>query len=112
MKKSETKKRDLDALSLDELKALRKDLDKAIADYKDRQILKAREEVEAVARKHGYSLSEITGAIGGRKRKAAAPKYAHPQEPGLTWTGRGRRPRWVNEALEAGQSLDDLKIGK
>jgi DNA-binding protein H-NS len=106
------KKKDLDALSLDELRALRKDVDKAIAEFKDRQLVKAREEVEAVARKHGYSLSEITGIGGGRKRKSAAPKYAHPENPALTWSGRGRRPGWVNEALEAGKSLDDLKIGK
>ncbi len=102
---------DLEALSLDELKALRKDVDKAISGYKDRQLEKARAEVEAVAKQLGYSLSEITGATGGRKRKPAAPKYAHPENAALTWSGRGRRPAWVNEALNAGKSLDDLKIG-
>jgi DNA-binding protein H-NS len=106
------KKKDLDALSLDELKVLRKDVEKAIADYKDRQLEKARQEVEALARKHGYSLTEITGGGTTRKRKPAAPKYAHPENPALTWSGRGRRPGWVNEALDAGKSLDDLKIGK
>ena len=112
MKKAEVKKMNLDQLSLEELKTLRKDVDKAIAEYKERQLLKAREEVEAVAKKLGYSLSEITGVGGGRKRKPAAAKYAHPDEPGLTWSGRGRRPRWVNEALESGKTLEDLKIGK
>ncbi len=112
MKKNEAKKLDLDALSLDELKTLRRDVEKAINDFKDRQLEKAREEVEAVARKHGYSLSVIAGVGGGRKRKSSAPKYAHPKESGLTWSGRGRRPRWVTEALESGAKLDDLKIGK
>ena len=102
---------DLEALSLDELKALRKDVDKAIAGYKDRKLEKARAEVEAVAKKLGYSLAEITAATGGRKRKGAAPKYAHPENSALTWSGRGRRPGWVNEALDSGKSLEDLKIG-
>lgn len=106
------KKTNLDALSLDELKALRKDVDKAIADFKDRQLEKAREELEAVAKKHGVSLSAFTGGSGGRKRKSAAAKYAHPENPSLTWSGRGRRPGWVNDAFAAGKSLDDLKIGK
>ncbi|WP_425415751.1 H-NS family nucleoid-associated regulatory protein [Paracoccus chinensis] len=28
--------------------------------------------------------------------------------PEQTWSGRGRRPQWINEALEAGRTLDDL----
>ena len=39
-----------------------------------------------------------------------APKYANPQDPTMTWTGRGRKPRWVQESLESGKELDDLLI--
>lgn len=35
-------------------------------------------------------------------------RYRHPTNPGQTWTGRGRRPAWVNEWLAGGGSLDDL----
>lgn len=106
------KKPDLKALSLEELKTLRKEVERAIIAYKDRQLEKARVEAEAVVKKHGFSLSEVLGAGGGRKQKAqSAPRYAHPDNPSLTWSGRGRRPGWVNDALAAGKSLDDLKIG-
>ena len=47
-----------------------------------------------------------------KKRVATGPKYRHPDDPDLTWSGRGRRPHWLTEALEAGHDLDDLKIAK
>ena len=38
------------------------------------------------------------------------PKYRNPLAPSQKWSGRGKRPKWVIAALEAGQRLDDLKI--
>lgn len=46
------------------------------------------------------------------KKRVAVPKYRHLDDPNLVWSGRGRRPRWVTEALEAGRRLDDLDIAK
>ena len=34
----------------------------------------------------------------------------NPADSGQTWTGRGRQPRWIAEALASGRSLDDFKI--
>lgn len=50
------------------------------------------------------------GAKPKRGRKAAARgavKYRHAD--GRTWSGRGRRPAWINEALAAGKSLDEFR---
>ncbi|WP_407690599.1 H-NS histone family protein [Rhodophyticola porphyridii] len=47
---------------------------------------------------------------GNASRKVSAPKYRHPDNPSITWTGRGRRPTWINEALAAGKSLEDFEI--
>jgi DNA-binding protein H-NS len=38
----------------------------------------------------------------------AAAKYV--DGPGRTWTGKGRRPSWLQEALERGAELDDFLI--
>jgi len=48
----------------------------------------------------------------GRPRKAAAkPAAAAPyrDESGKTWSGRGRRPGWINAALAAGKTLEQLR---
>ena len=101
---------DLNTMSLDELKKLQKDVTKAIETYKERQRLEAIAEVEELARKKGFSLSELTQSGKSKSRRPVAPKYAHPENPAVTWSGRGRRPKWVNEALQSGKSLDDLLI--
>ena len=49
---------------------------------------------------------------GDRKRAPAAIKYRHPDEPNLTWTGRGRQPLWVKAAEDTGYTLADLLVVK
>ena len=102
---------DLEALSLPELKKMQKDVAKAISTYKDRQRAEARARVEAVAREMGYSLTELTGATVKSSRAPAAPKYRHPENPAITWSGRGRKPHWLVVALAEGKTEEDLAIG-
>jgi DNA-binding protein H-NS len=40
------------------------------------------------------------------------PKYQNPSAPFQTWSGRGKTPRWIHELIEAGGSIDDLRIPK
>jgi len=102
---------DLDGLSLRELKQLQKDVEAAIAGFRDRERRKAIAEVEAFMRERGLNPSEVAQALGQRSRKSiGAPKYANPADPSQTWTGRGRKPGWVIEALAAGRPLEDLAI--
>jgi DNA-binding protein H-NS len=98
----------LDDMSLDELKALQKQVARAIENYKERQRQKALSELEAKANEMGFSLNDLLG--GKKSKKAGLPKYRHPDDPTVTWTGKGRRPEWVKDALTKGKSLDDLLI--
>jgi DNA-binding protein H-NS len=103
---------DLESLSLKELKQLHKDVEAAIAEFKDREKRKVVAEVEAFARERGVSPSELAEMLGGRKARktVGAAKYANPADPSQTWTGRGRKPAWVIEALAAGKSMDSMAI--
>ena len=102
---------DLEALSLTELRKLHKDIAKAITTYEDRQKAEARAKVEAIARELGYPLAELVGGEAKPKRAPAPAKYRHPENPALTWSGRGRKPQWLNEALAAGKTAEDMAIG-
>jgi DNA-binding protein H-NS len=101
---------DLEALSLSELKKMQKDVTKAISTYQDRQKAEASAKVEALARELGYSLAELVGSETKSSRAPAAAKYRHPENPALTWSGRGRKPQWFVDALEAGKTASDLAI--
>lgn len=39
-----------------------------------------------------------------------AAKYQHPENTDLQWTGRGRKPKWVEHCLAEGRTLTDLEI--
>ena len=98
-----------DTMSLNELKRLKRDLDKAITNFDDRRKTEARRDLEEKAREYGFSLSELTGAKT-TKRGTVEPKYRNPSNPEQTWSGRGRQPIWFREAIVAGTEPDDLKI--
>jgi DNA-binding protein H-NS len=100
----------LEALSLKELRQLQKDLAKAISTYEDIHRAEARAKLDAIAKEMGYSLADLVGSDVKSTRAPAAAKYHHPENPGLTWSGRGRKPLWFVEALEAGKMPEDLAI--
>ena len=104
---------DLQNMSLDELKRLQKDVAKAIDDYEERRRREALAAVEAKAGEMGFTLAELTSFTPAKKggKPRLPPKYQHPENPALTWSGRGRQPAWIKEGLEAGKSLDDFLIG-
>lgn len=101
---------DLDTLSLAELKKLQKDVAKAIDSFEEREMKAAAAEAEAVLRERGFTLAQIMQMGVTKPRAKVAPKYANPADPTQTWTGRGRKPHWVINALDAGKTLDDLAI--
>ncbi|MFP5510946.1 MAG: H-NS family nucleoid-associated regulatory protein [Alphaproteobacteria bacterium] len=100
----------LETLSLTELKKLQKDIAKAISAFEDRQKAEARAEVAAMAKQMGFSLTELVGTNAKSTRAPAPAKFRHPENPALTWSGRGRKPRWFLEALAAGKTEDELTI--
>ncbi|MBT9383108.1 H-NS histone family protein [Pseudooceanicola sp. CBS1P-1] len=100
---------ELDTMSLGDLKKLQSKVSTAIKTYEDRQRKMALVELEAKAAEMGFSLSELTGAPS-RKGKVNPPKYRNPEDPAQTWSGRGRQPGWVKEALARGDALDNYLI--
>ncbi|MBN9889182.1 H-NS family nucleoid-associated regulatory protein [Salipiger abyssi] len=100
---------ELESLSKDELKQLKNDVEKALKTIDARRRAEAKRAAEQAAKEFGFSLDEILSA-GGTKGSKGAPKYANPTDPSQTWTGRGRKPNWVVEALESGKSMEDLAL--
>lgn len=101
----------LDEMPLDELKRLRKDVEKAISSFENRKRSEALAAAEAAAQENGFTLSELTGMVARSRKPKTPAKYRHPENPELTWSGRGRRPAWISEAVDAGRSLSDFEIG-
>jgi DNA-binding protein H-NS len=52
----------------------------------------------------------LDNSNGKSNKKSVAPKYADPTNPENTWTGRGRKPKWLVTALESGRTAEDFAL--
>src|ERR1700735_5624096 len=59
----------------------------------------------------GAAVMRQTSQRERRKYPRVLPKYQNPNEPSETWSGRGKRPRWLTAALKMGHTIEDLVIG-
>lgn len=100
---------DLNTLDKEELLQLKNDVEKALKTIDARRKAEAKRAAEQAAREFGFSLDEVYTANAAKGSKGA-PKYANPDDPSQTWTGRGRKPNWVISALESGKTMEELAL--
>jgi len=87
----------------------------AVAEQKRRKqrekIGEVRRKVTALAKSEGYTIEELFGgAKAAGTRKKVEPKYRNKANPDETWSGRGKRPRWLEAAIAGGKKIEDFKI--
>ena len=98
----------LDTLSVAELDKLKYSVEHAINNRKQTELVDVRRKLDELVENSGFTLQEILEAKS--VRKPVQPKYRNPENSENTWTGRGRRPVWVEQSLSAGKTLEDLLI--
>lgn len=117
--------------SIDDLKKELKVIEKTIKLKETNERKHVLSELKAVARRSGYSLEEFLALELGssaqasaakasitqknkksftKKRAPAKIKYRSPLNTEDTWTGRGRKPRWVSSFLEHGGTLEEIAV--
>lgn len=93
-----------------------------LQEKKQKMLDEQRKEALGTVRKlvelHGFSASDIGASLlnGGSQRGAVAKvkskveaKYRNA-ETGETWSGRGRKPKWMELKLQAGAKQEDFLI--
>jgi DNA-binding protein H-NS len=121
-------KTDLSNYNLAELKGLQFDIEKEIKSRQQDEVRKAREQILAIAQDVGVPVAELIakasggkngggknggGKNGGAKKgggQQGQARFRNPADESQTWTGRGRQPKWIAEAVSGGKSLDDFRI--
>ncbi|TCS66614.1 H-NS histone family protein [Primorskyibacter sedentarius] len=101
---------DLSGMSREELTALKKNVEKALDTVETRRRAEALKAAEDAAREFGFSLTELNASTTGGKKTKGVAKFVNPEDPSQTWTGRGRKPKWVIEHLDNGKPLEDLEL--
>lgn len=95
---------DLKQLSHAELDALERNIAAARQHLKENAARELKSKLKALAEEAGLTLSELLEEASGKATKGkgdkSAPKYRHPENPTVTWSGRGRQPAWYAAYLE------------
>jgi DNA-binding protein H-NS len=95
----------LRGMSVDNLLALREQIDTLLAERIDAE---RRQLAERMARLDRYSSKNAPTST----QKPLPAKYCNPDNPQETWAGRGRFPRWMEPALKSGKKKEDFLIEK
>jgi DNA-binding protein H-NS len=107
--KSDTSDMKLESRSVDELIALRQEVNEVL----NAKVLEQRRTLESELAKldrfHSGS-SRSKSPFGNGVRTPVAPKYRNPENPSLKWAGRGLKPLWLKAAIEAGKKPEDFLI--
>jgi DNA-binding protein H-NS len=110
------RKSDLAAMQFEELWLLHEELtkilsDKIVAEKRELENRLAKlNRVEIITEPGSAHPLSMTDLAPRRKYPKVLPKYRNPLTPSETWSGRGKRPRWLVAALETGRRLDEFRI--
>ena len=99
----------IDKMSYAELLKLEERIEAAIAAKRLEDAAATKEQLRAMAEKAGFSLNDLFGKRGSRKGSGQA-KYRNPKDHSQTWTGRGRKPNWLVDAVKKGAKLDSFTV--
>lgn len=96
-----------DDMPLDELFNLQKSLDESLLKQKDKVI----QDIIGKMRVMKITIPDLQEHLLPVSEKSKRkPKYRNPENFGDTWTGNGRKPKWLEEQIKAGNKLEDYLI--
>jgi DNA-binding protein H-NS len=98
----------LNALSIDELWALRERIAAVLA----ARLIAERNALELRLKqlKRGTQGKQTEPSTERRPYPKVFPKFRNPDHPSETWAGRGKQPRWLTAQLRTGKRIDDFRI--
>lgn len=113
-----TKKINLDAMSIDEMWQLHEEISQVLSvrlvsekRELEKRLAQLRREKEMRHSEHTDTQSpKSVTRTPRRKYPRVFPKYRNPKEPSETWSGRGKRPRWLAAALNNGRKMEEFLI--
>jgi DNA-binding protein H-NS len=112
------KKLQLETMSVDDLWSLHEEISRILS----ARITSEKQELEKRLAVLNRGRGAVEGAdearsfgISGKARRRypkVFPKYRNPQMPAETWSGRGKRPRWLVAAMKSGRKIEDFRISE
>src|SRR5262245_39628292 len=100
----------IEKMTYAELAEMGREIERLKAERKNSDREELRKKVTAMVKEAGFDINELFGR-GRRSKGGVAVKYRDPKNPANTWTGRGRMPRWLAQAIKGSKAdKDDFLI--
>jgi len=101
----------LDRMSSKDLASLQQRIAVAIVNKQASEKSDLKRKLEELAAQSGFNVNELFGAgTSSLKGSKVAVKFRNPKDDTQTWTGRGRKPNWLVEALGKGKKIDNFRV--
>jgi DNA-binding protein H-NS len=102
---------DLSTLDYTQLLDLKTQLEREINARQAEEKASAKRQILELVKTYGLTVEEVLSKThGSSTRKPVEAKYRNPDDASQTWTGRGRKPAWVQNYIDAGFKIEDLAI--
>ncbi len=102
---------DLSSYSLEQLKVLVERAKREISQKEEMRIQEVRSQMHSLAHGVGMSVQDLLQFENSEaEAKIKTVKFRNPINPEQTWTGRGKRPHWLRQALAEGAQLKDFAV--
>ena len=99
------KRAELDRMSTDDLWSLHVEVSQLLQQRIQQEKLQLDERLKLL------QTPVVSGVASGRRPyPPVLPKYFNPDQPSETWSGRGKRPRWLVAQLKSGRRVEDFRI--
>ena len=99
----------IEKLSYVQLIALQKRVEEAISEKRAADAQATKDQLRQMAEKAGFDIKELFGKRGSPKGTGVA-KFRNPKDTSQTWTGRGRKPNWLVDAVKKGAKVESFSI--
>ncbi len=101
----------VEKMTLKQLEGLEAQIAEAKAKAAEEAKSELKAKIDALLAGSEFNIGDLYPIAGrGKKRSKSAAKYANPEDRSQTYTGRGRRPRWLEARLKKGAKMEDFAI--
>jgi len=101
---------DLSTLDYTQLLDLKTQLEREINARQAEEKANAKRQILELVKTYGLTVEEVLSKPVAASRKPVEAKYRNPDDANQTWSGRGRKPAWVQQYVDAGFKIEDLAI--
>ena len=108
----EVQKFDLEAMTLEDLWSLHETISGVLSSRIKAEKSELEKRLAILNRGVATGPAGNSDTLGERPRRSypvVLPKYRNPQTS-ETWSGRGKRPRWLAAAMKSGRKIEEFRI--